>query len=58
MSAFSVDGEQGGKHAKVLKKYFGVNLGQKIKQTSENLYLIESFINLLEFNHVIQEAVS
>jgi len=41
MSAFSVDDEQGGKHVKVLKKYFGVNLGekkQKQKQTSRRLY--------------------
>jgi len=33
-----------GKYAKVLRKYWGVNLGQRIKAASKSLYLTDNFI--------------
>ena len=44
---FSVHSKQGDwEYAKVLRKYWGVNLGQRIKQASKSLYLTGSFISL------------
>ena len=33
-----------GKYTKVLRKYWGVNLGKRIKQASKSLYLADSFM--------------
>ena len=51
MSAFSVEQVRTGwprigKYPKVRKKYWGVNLGQRIKQARKSLHFTDSFITL------------